>query len=98
MPEYQIREKGTAISIELTDVEGQQEQLIEAFGECQTGKCSCPTDQYEKVAGMQLESDEHQITIELEPVDGERFDTDQIAACLDYTIAQTGTPGETHPA
>ena len=94
MPQYRISEEGTSVSIELTDVEGKQELLLQAFDECQTGQCSCPTDQYEKVAGMQLDSDEQQITIQLEPVRGERFDTDEIAACLDYTIAQTEKPGE----
>ena len=94
MPEYQIREQGTAVAIEVTGVEGKQEELLQAFGECQTGQCSCPTDQYEKVAGMQLDSDEQQITIQLQPVQGERFDTDQIAACLDYTIAQSDKAGE----
>lgn len=89
MPRYEIHEEGTAVSIKLTNVEGKQERLLEAFGECQTGQCSCPTDQYEKVAGMQLHSDEQQVTIQLEPVTGERFDTDAIGACLDYTIAET---------
>lgn len=89
MPEYRIREQGTAVSIELTDVEGKQEELLEAFGECQTGQCSCPTDQYEHVAKMELDSDDQRITIRLEPVTGERFDAEEIAACLNYTIAQT---------
>ena len=73
MPEYRIREQGTSVSIELTDVEGKQEELLQAFGECQTGQCSCPTDQYEKVAGMLLDSNEQQITIRDDPA---RFSDD----------------------
>ena len=92
MPEYRIREEDAAVSIELADVQGKQDELLQAFRECQTGQCSCPTDQYEKVAAMQLDSDEHQITIRLHPLAGERFDTGEIAACLDYTIAQTEKP------
>ena len=87
MPEYRIHEEGTAVSIELTDVDGKQEELLEAFGECQSGHCSCPTDQYEKVAGIQLDANDQQITIELQPVEGARFDTDELAVCLDHTIA-----------
>lgn len=94
MPEYRISEQGKAVSIELTDVEGKQDELLQAFGQCQTGQCSCPTNQYDKVAEMQLNSDEQQITIQLEPVNGEHFDTNEIAACLDYTIAQTQKPTE----
>lgn len=89
MPEYRIRDDAKAVSIELTEVAGKQEQLLQAFGECQAGQCSCPTDQYEKVAEMQVDSNEQAITIQLRPVEGERFDTDEIAACLDYTIAQS---------
>jgi hypothetical protein len=92
MPQYRIREEPTAISIELADVQGKQDELLQAFRECRTGQCSCPTDEYEKVAEMRLDSDEQQITIQLRPLVGERFDTDEIAACLDYTIANAGKP------
>lgn len=92
MPRYRIREEGNAVAIELTDVDGKQDELLQAFGECQAGQCSCPTDQYERVAEMQLDSREQQITIQLQPRAGQRFDTDEIAACLDYTIAQTEKP------
>ena len=89
MPEYRIRDEGGALSIELTNVEGKQEQLLHAFGECQSGHCSCPTDQYETLETMDVAADEEQITIRIEPVRGTRFNTDEIAACLEYTIAQT---------
>jgi hypothetical protein len=89
MPEYQIREEGTAVSIELTGVEGKQRELLDAFGECQSGRCTCPTDQYEKVAAMEVEPRADEISIRLRPLEGERFDTDEIASCLDYTIEQT---------
>ena len=57
MPKYRIREEGTAVAIELTEVEGKQEELLQAFGECQSGQCSCPTDQYEKLGAMQVDPD-----------------------------------------
>ena len=43
---------------------------------------------------MQLDSNDQQITIQLQPLAGERLDTAEIAACLDYTIAQTEKPAE----
>ncbi len=94
MPQYRIREEHAAVSIELTDVQGTQDELLEAFTECQTGQCSCPTDQYEKVASMQLGSDEQQITIQLQPHAGERLDSDELAACPAYTIAQAEKPAK----
>ena len=94
MPQYRIRENDTTVSIELVGVEGKKDELLQAFNECQTGQCSCPTDQYDKVAEMQLDSNEQQITIQLQPLAGERLDTGEIAACLDYTIAQTEKPAK----
>ncbi len=89
MPEYRIHDEGSALSIELTDIKHKQGELLQAFGEYQSGQCSCPTDQYEKVAAMQIEPGKQQTTIHLDAVEGQQFDTDAIAACLEYTIAQT---------
>jgi hypothetical protein len=89
MADYTIREDGTAFSIELTDIQGKQKQLLQAFGECQLGKCSCPADQYEKVAAMEVKPRTDEIATSLKPIAGERFYTGEIATCLDCTIAQT---------
>jgi hypothetical protein len=45
MPEYQVREEGTTGSIELTGIEGKQRELLDAFGECQSRRSTCPTEQ-----------------------------------------------------
>lgn len=89
MTGYRVREQGSEVEIELTGVEGRQDELLGAFGECQSGRCSCPTDEYEKVLVMQIEPHVEQITIHLEPIEGERFDIGKIAACLEHTIAKT---------
>jgi hypothetical protein len=82
---YRIKEKRAGISVELTEVAGQQEALLEAFGECQAGQCSCQTDEYEKVASMQIHQAPDRIQLSLEAKPGEKFDAAEIAACLDYT-------------
>jgi hypothetical protein len=41
--------------IELTEVGGQQDDLLAAFAECQSGRCSCPTEEYQKVASMEVQ-------------------------------------------
>ena len=84
---YRIDDKDAAVSIEVTDAAGQQHQLLEAFGECQAGRCSCPTDEYHKLALMNVQQDGDVIRIRLEPRAGQVLDTTQIAACLDYTTA-----------
>ncbi len=88
MARYRIDEKESIVSIEVGEVAGHQDQLVEAFGECQAGQCSCPTNEYDKLASMQVEQDEDRIRLRLEPKPGEKFDTSEIAACLDYTTAK----------
>lgn len=85
MARYQIREDEAAVSVEVTDVDGKEDQLLEAFGECQAGNCSCPTDEYDKLAAMDVQQSSGVIKLRLEPKPGETLDTSEIAACLDYT-------------
>src|SRR5271166_5873820 len=56
-----------------------------SFGECQAGQCSCPTDEYQKLASMDVQHTGDLIRIRLEPKAGQVLNTRQIAACLDYT-------------
>lgn len=90
MARYRIKVEEPTVSIEVTGVGGRAEQLMKAFGECQSGQCSCPTDEYEKLASMEIEQGEDRIRLRLEPKPGESFDTSQIAACLDYTTSNAG--------
>jgi len=53
MARYRIDDEDASVSIEVTDVAGQE--LFEAFRECQAGQCSCPTDEYQKLASMDVQ-------------------------------------------
>lgn len=88
MARYRVQETESTVSIEVTDAVGQQDQLLEAFEECQAGRCSCPTDEYQKLAAMDVEQSGDVIRLRLEAKPGEKFDTSEIAACLDYTTAR----------
>lgn len=90
MARYRIDEQESAVSIEVTDLGERQDQLMEAFGECQAGQCSCPTNEYEKLASMEFQQAGDLIRIRLEPKPGEKIDTSEIAACLDYTTTAKG--------
>jgi hypothetical protein len=95
MARYRIEERESTVSIEVTGVGGQQNQLLEAFGECQAGQCSCPTDEYQKLAAIDVQHAGDLIRLRLEAKPGEKFDTAEIAACLDYTTAKlTEIPSE----
>jgi hypothetical protein len=88
MARYRIEEKESTVSIVVTDAGRQKDQLLEAFGECQSGQCSCPTDEYQKLATMDVQQAGDLIRLRLEAKPGEKFDTSEIAACLDYTTAK----------
>lgn len=90
MTQYEITDESPAVSIELTDVAGHQEELLEAFQECQEGICSCPTDEYQNVASMTVAADETRIAIRLEAKPGAKLDVSEIESCLDYTIGRVG--------
>lgn len=88
MTDYRIEADDTTVAIEITGVEGRQAELLEAFGECQQGRCSCPTDEYEKVDTMEVAPSEDRIAITLQAKPGATFDAAEIAACLDYTVGK----------
>ena len=75
MARYRIEDDKAGVSIEITEVGSQQKELLESFRECQAGRCSCPTDEYEKLASMQIEQAPSRIDLRLEPKPGETFDT-----------------------
>jgi hypothetical protein len=86
MTHYRIREEQSAISIVLTEVGGRQDEFLNAFADCASGQCSCPTDQFEKVGSMDIHPGEDQIALRLNAKHGTRFDSSEIAACLDQTV------------
>lgn len=90
MARYHIDQKETAVSIELTDLGTHREQFIEALEECQEGRCSCPTDGYEKLESMELHDASDGITVRLVVKPGENLDASQIESCFDYTSQKLG--------
>jgi hypothetical protein len=87
MARYRIAKTATAARIELTEVGDKQRQPLDQFQECAQGRCSCRTNEYDKLASIQVVSDDDGIDIRLESKPGSEFDTSQIANCLDHTLA-----------
>lgn len=86
---YRITEDArAAVEIHvIADLE-HQPQLLESLAQCQSGNCSCPTDQYERLETMHVQADGENLRLRLVPRPGQRFDTAELRACLDYTAAQ----------
>jgi hypothetical protein len=55
--------------------------------------CSCPTDEYLKVASMEVQAGEERVTLILQPKPAAALDSSQIAACPDHTVGNV-TAGE----
>lgn len=90
MARYSINQTDDGLTIRVTETGPAADQLLEAFQECQEGRCDCPTDEYEKVSTFSVKSEEGDaIELKLVAKPGERFDEDEIDACLDHTIAST---------
>lgn len=67
-----------------------QAALLEAFGQCAAGTCSCPSTQYGKLQAIEVQAGEGSVSVELTAREGERLDPEDIARCLDHTARQVG--------
>ena len=90
MANYEITPSDAGVAIQITGVGVKGQELLAAFGDCQQGQCSCPTDEYRKVETMEVTSSQDAISIRLQAKPGTELDTREIGACLDYTIDKTG--------
>jgi hypothetical protein len=80
---YKITEHGAEVEILVQDAVGHAPQVLAAFQQCQQGRCGCPTDQYDRLADMAIEEAEDRVAVRLRPREGQRFDIDQLEACMD---------------
>ena len=85
---YTITEPDETVEIRVTETGDRAAQLLTSMQECQQGRCACPTDQYERLEGMDVHSGNDAITLTLRPRAGERLDVNELRRCLDYTVAK----------
>ena len=84
--EVSTTQNGLTINIEVPDK--RKEKLLEEFGNCQKGKCSCPTEEYRKLESLSVESSENNISLILKPKADQSFDINEINKCLNYTSSK----------
>jgi len=82
---YKVESKENEINIEVSEAKGKQKKLLEAFQECQEGRCTCPTQEYAKLDSLEIESNEDTIRLKLKSKPEEQFDEAEINKCLEYT-------------
>ncbi len=90
MTRYAIDRDRDGLTIRVTETGVGKDRLLAEFRDCQAGRCDCPTDEYDKVSSLSVESEGNdRITMRLIPKPGERFDESEIDACLQHTMAKT---------
>lgn len=82
---YKIKSTENKIHIEVSETKGKQEKLLEAFQECQEGRCTCPTQEYSKLDSLEIETNEDIIKLKLKSKPDVKFDNSEISKCLEYT-------------
>ena len=82
---YKVESNENGVNIEVSEAKGKQKELLEAFQECQEGRCSCPTQEYSKLDSLEIENDEDTIRLKLKSKPDEKFDETEISKCLEYT-------------
>ncbi len=88
----QITATQNGVEVDITDVQGKEEQLLEAFHECSEGRCTCPTEEYKKMESLEVTDSDDAIQLSLKAKEGEQIDTKEIEKCLDYTRKRISDP------
>ena len=82
---YKVNSADDVVNIEITEAEGKQEKLLQAFQECREGRCTCPTQEYSKLDSLEIETGENKINLKLKSKPDVKFDDSEISKCLEYT-------------
>ena len=80
-----ITKNKDGIDINITELNGKKEKLLEAFQECSDGHCTCPTQEYEKVETINVVGTDKVIQLSIKSKDNTVINTKEIEKCLDYT-------------
>lgn len=82
---HTVTSKSDGLTIEVSEISEQQEQLLAEFQACREGRCSCPTDEYEKLDSLEISARTGKIRLRLKAKKGQVFDSSEIEKCLDHT-------------
>ncbi len=82
---HTVTSKSDGLTIEVSEISEQQEQLLAEFQACREGRCSCPTDEYEKLDSLEISARTGKISLRLKAKKGQVFDSREIEKCLDHS-------------
>lgn len=82
---HTVTSKSDGLTIEVSEISEQQEQLLAELQACREGRCSCPTDEYKKLDSLEITAQSGKISLRLKAKTGQVFDGSEIEKCLDHT-------------
>lgn len=85
-----VQSNSEGLTIEVSEISGKQEQLLAEFQSCQEGRCSCPTNEYEKLDSLNIETVSWKVRLSLKAKSGQILDGNEIQKCLDHTEKKLG--------
>ena len=85
---HKIKETESGLDISINIKDEKKKELLEAFQECQEGRCSCPTEEYKNLESLEIKHNDDNIELHLQSKDGTKLDKTEIDKCLEYTENQ----------
>ncbi len=82
---YKVDEQQGGLDITVDEVGNDKQKLLEAFRECQEGRCTCPTDEYKKLDALEITQQGDGLQLHLRTRAGETLDKAEIEKCLGHT-------------
>jgi len=80
-----IKPDAEGLTVEVSEIAEQHEKLLTEFQACQEGRCSCPTNEYEKLDSLEIARSAGKVILRLKSKAGHEFDRGEIEKCLDHT-------------
>jgi len=85
---YTVEQDREVVEIQVEGVGDRAPALMKSFQECQSGDCACPTDQYDRLADLEVSQSGDALRLTLTAFDGQRFDVGDLESCLEHTISK----------
>ena len=91
-----VKCESDGLTIEVSEFSDQKEQLLAEFQACQEGRCSCPTNEYEKIDSLEIAARTGKISLHLKAKTGQVFDSSEIEKCLDHAQSKLNSDKQRH--
>ena len=79
-----VKEVSEGLVVEIDDLADQRDTVLETFTACREGRCNCPTDEYQKLASLEIEEDGTRLKLHLQAKAGAKFEMSEVARCLEF--------------